>query len=43
MSEKALKELVRRDLNKPVEEWSEIDKECYRDLYGRLPRRSKTD
>lgn len=38
-----LVEIVRKDLSRPVSEWSEADKQDYRDLFGRLPRQSKTD
>ena len=36
-----LEELIRRDLDKPVEEWSEADKQAWRDMGWRVPR-SKT-
>lgn len=38
-----LVEMIRRDIEKPVEEWSEQDKQDWRDMGWRLPKRSKKE
>lgn len=34
-----LRELVRKDIEKPVEEWTEQDKQDWRDMGWKLPRK----
>lgn len=39
MNHDELIEQVRKDLARPVEEWSEQDREDYKAVFGRLPPR----
>jgi hypothetical protein len=38
-----LREMVRKDIEKPVEQWTEQDKQDWRDMGWRLPKHSKKE